>query len=120
MHYIINPWLFYLFDLVDKFQTLLIVFLVFAGAFTAFTIGFGVLDEEFNHPLFIMGKKLIIPLIISAFLLVLLPSKDTLMEMTVASYVTQENIDKAAATSKDIVDYITEKVVEMKKEEGSK
>jgi phage-related holin len=120
MHYIINPWIFYLFNLVGNLETLLIVFLVFAGVFTVFIMGCFILEDDFKHPLFITAKKLILPLIIAAFLLVLLPSKDTMTEMLVASYVTTENIDKAAVTGKDIVDYITEKVVEMKKEEGAK
>jgi len=120
MNYIIHPWIFYLFDLIDKLGILLIVFLVVGGFLTGVSLICLGMDGNFQDPLFIFARKMVIPLIISAFLLVLIPSKDTLTKMLVASYVTTENVDKAATTSKDIVDYITEKIVEMKEAEGTK
>jgi hypothetical protein len=120
MHYIINPIWFYLFNLTDNLRMILFLFLLFGGAYSFITLISGALDGSFDHPLYRVGKKLVIPLIISIFLITFIPSKDTLTKMLVASYVTQENINTATETSKDIVDYITEKIIEMKNAEGAK
>ena len=56
-------------------------------------------------------------LIISAILTVATPSKDGVTKMMIASVITEENVEATKEDVKEIVDYITEKIVETKGED---
>lgn len=119
MNYLINPWYIYL---IDKIDTLLI----FAGMIlflVACVIVCGTLwylndscgDEDDRKKI----KKIFIPSIIlgvlSLLILIVCPSSKTVTKMVVASYVTEENVDKAEEQVVEIIDYIFEKVDEVSK-----
>ena len=117
MHYIINPWIFYFLSTIDALRIALIVFaVIFAIIYTCivlFTI-FEVEDlDKLGNNFIKWAKRGLITLLVSIVLIIVLPSKQTMLEMVTASYLTTENIDKAATTGKDMVDYITKKIVEM-------
>ena len=121
MHYIINPWVFYLLGVSNSVGMACVIFLaVFAIAFGSYaliwTIEFIGIDR-YPTPIQIL-KKWRVPLILSVAFLVFMPSEDTIYKMMIASQVTTENIDTAKETIQDVADYIIDAVKEI--EEGSK
>lgn len=130
MTYIINPWFFYFASLLDSFWTLasIVLFLAIIG-----TVGFGIwwvmeayVSDFFVHddnepPLAKFCKKMIkvsaIATIISAVLMVVVPTEETVDKMMISSFITKENVEKTKEGVKEIVDYITEKAIELKKAE---
>ena len=130
MTYIINPWFFYFVNLLGSFWTLIsiVLFLAIIG-----TVGFSVwwlmeayVSDFFVHddnesPFSKFCKKIIkvsvIVTIISAVLMVAVPSEETVNKMMISSFITKENIEKAKEGAKEIVDYIAEKAIELKKAE---
>lgn len=121
MHYIINPWVFYLLGLSNSVGMACVIFLtVFAivfGIYLLFRVVEFVGYDEYPTPIQIL-KKWKVPLILSVAFLVFMPSTDTIYKMMIASQVTTENIDTAKETIQDVADYIIDAVKEI--EEGSK
>ena len=134
MTYIINPWFFYFASLLDSFWTLasIVLFLAIIG-----TVGFGIwwVMEAYNSDFFVhddkdddneppfakfckkMIKASVIATIISAVLMVVVPTEETVDKMMISSFITKENVEKTKEEAKEIVDYITEKAIELKKAE---
>ena len=130
MTYIINPWFFYFASLLDSFWTLasIVLFLAIIG-----TVGFGIwwVMEAYNSDFFVhddnespfakfckkMIKASVIATIISAVLMVVVPTEETVDKMMISSFITKENAEKTKEEAKEIVDYITEKAIELKKAE---
>lgn len=130
MTYIINPWFFYFASLLDSFWTLvsIVLFLAIIG-----TVGFGIwwvmeayasdfFVHDDNEPPFAkfckkMIKVSVIATIISAVLMVVVPTEETVDKMMISSFITKENIEKTKEEAKEIVDYIAEKAIELKKAE---
>lgn len=130
MTYIINPWFFYFANLLDGFWTLIsiVLFLAIVG-----TVGFVIwwIIEAYDSDFFVhddketpfanfckkMMKISVIATIISAVLMVVVPSEETVNKMMISSFITKENIEKTKEEAKEIVDYIAEKAIELKKAE---
>lgn len=130
MTYIINPWFFYFANLLDSFWTLvsIVLFLAIIGA-----VGFSVwwLMEAYNSDFFVhddnespfakfckkMIKSSVIATIISAVLMIVVPTEETVNKMMISSFVTKENVEKTKEEAKEIIDYIAEKAIELKKAE---
>lgn len=112
---IINPWTFYIIDLLDKFREVSVV-IFWVVIFTILIVGFFALlegdywEDETILKLKKAFKFSIITLIVSSLMYVAIPSKDVMYKMLVAKYVTYENVDKATNTIKDSVDYIFDKL----------
>nr|DAF10652.1 MAG TPA: hypothetical protein [Caudoviricetes sp.] len=111
---IINPWLFYLVDVIDSFKFAIFLLLIL------FTLIFGVqaIIENNNEEDEVKVIKAIKKMFIVATLVItfstFIPSKKTCYQMMIASQVTEENIQKAEDTIKKSVDYIFEKINEGK------
>lgn len=110
---IINPWWFYLVDVIGSFKIGCLVLLVFG------VLGFGatmlleydeVLDESDEVKVIKTLKKMVIVGALVITFDMFLPTKETCYKMMVASQVTEENIQKAEDVIKDSVDYIFEKI----------
>lgn len=107
---IINPWLFYLVDVIDSFRFTIFLLLIM------FTVGFGVQvviennNEEDEVKVIKAIKKMCIVLTLGLTFSSFIPSKKTCYQMMVASQVTEENVKKAENVIKDSVDYIFEKI----------
>lgn len=130
MTYIINPWFFYFASLLDSFWTLvsIVLFLAIIG-----TVGFGIwwiieayasdfFVHDDNEPPFAkfckkMIKASVIATIISAVLMIVVPTEETVNKMMISSFVTKENVEKTKEEVKEIIDYIAEKAIELKKAE---
>lgn len=111
---IINPWLFYLVDMIGNFQILsiLIVMLIIIS-FAIEIIKYDEAMDELDKVKAIktLKKKVIVIALLISFA-IFLPSKDTCYKMMVASQITDTNIQKAEDVIKDSVDYIFERINE--------
>ena len=118
MTYYINPIWFYLMNVSTGLQAL---FLVVGGAATLLTIiitpiwindnDVDIADMDDNEKKTIgIFKKIIVAGIISLFIGILIPSKETCIEMMIASQVTHENVSATKEEIYKIIDYITDKV----------
>lgn len=112
MNYIINPWVFYLLNVLDNIVgwgigllfTLATVYVVYI---LVWTLAFYESDKEkYPSPLALL-KKWKIPLI-------LIPSQETCYKMMIASQVTTEHIADAKETIREVADYIVESAKEIK------
>ena len=122
MNYIINPWVFYLLNILENVVSgIVIALFIFGIALASYAITWFVElsasyydgENKYPSPLAIV-KKWKIPLIICIVVLVLTPSKETCYKMLIASQVTTENIESAKETVKEVADYIVESAKEIK------
>lgn len=131
MTYYINPIWFYLMDICDWFKGISIIILCISVIALIFeTVGW-INDyvDEFGG--YIFGKDIkeipqcikfikkifistVIIFIISLILSIAIPTSKTITKMLVASVITVENVNEAKENTKELVDYIFEKVSEIK------
>lgn len=116
---IINPWLFYLVDVIGNFKSacfiLLLIIVIGFGAIFLIEIGETSDELELDEAKVIKTlKKMVGASVLLMTFYMLLPSKETCYKMMIASQVTEENIQKAEDTIKESVDYIFEKINEGK------
>ena len=133
MTYYINPIWFYLMDICDCLKVISIVILGISivALIVEFVNWINDYTDEFGD--YIFGKdikqipqcvKLIKKLFISTviiFIIYLLlsitvPTSKTITKMLIASVVTVENVNEAKEDTKELIDYIFEKVSEVKEE----
>ena len=119
MHYIINPWIFYIVYLSDSVKIVCVFFLIL---FVFGIVAYWFMYEDFidvdEHPSpGMLLKKFKIPLILSVVLIVFVPTSETVYKMLIASQVTTENIGTAKETIQDVADYIVDAVKEIKDKE---
>lgn len=126
MDYIINPWWFYLANVVQKIEDVSIFATAFCG-FAIFLWGIGMANYDVNEtPLWRKvnnNKKIIISIfLVSIAVNVLIPSKNTIYAMIISSFVTKQNIQDAHDFVKgdlsDMVDKITESAIKVKESEA--
>ena len=119
MHYIINPWVFYLLYLADSVKIVCALFLilsVFGFVVYCFMYDDFLDGDKYPSPGTLL-RKFKIPLILSIVLIVFVPTSETVYKMLIASQVTTENIDTAKETIQDVADYIVDAVKEIKGKE---
>lgn len=109
---IINPWLFYLIDVIFSFRVLsiLITMLIFLS-FAIDIIKYDMDELDEVKVIKTLKKKVIVIALLITFA-IFLPSKKTCYHMIIASQVTDDNIQSAEDVIKDSVDYIFEKIKE--------
>lgn len=116
---IINPWLFYLVDVIGNFKSacfvLILLIVIGFGAITLIEIGEAADELELDEAKVIKNlKKMAIVVVLLMTFNMLLPSKKTCYQMMIASQITDNNIQKAEDVIKNSVDYIFEKINEGK------
>ena len=112
--YYIHPVWFYLTHLSQGFGTAFTILGILSAIVTvALLIGL-IIDAEIDEKINKTVKKTTIIMgicaIITIFLSVTIPDKQTCIEMMVASQVTHENVETVKEEVFEIVDYVTEKV----------
>ena len=110
--YIINPWWFYLIGIAEGIQAFFMVIGVIGLLVSlAFTIVFLTKIQTGN----VKFKPIILSMIfaIMIFIGTLIPNEKTCYSMAIASVATTENLEYAAEAGKNIIDYITEKAIEL-------
>lgn len=113
---IINPWLFYIVDVIGSFQILsiLIALLIILSSAIEIVKYDEAMDELDKVKAIKTIKKKVIVIALLITFAIFLPSKKTCYQMMIASQVTDNNIQKAEDVIKGSVDYIFEKINEGK------
>ena len=121
MTYIIHPSWFYFLHLVSGIRDLILVALILLGfttigLFTAFLVNLqdSGMDDKYTQKYFKAFKKFLVPLVFVAIVSIVIPSKETLIEMQVARYATVENAEWTLETIKSAVDYVVEAIKSLK------
>ena len=110
--YIVHPIWFYLIGVANAIQSF---FLAIGALGLAAMLIFSIIFFD-DKSFFSFKKYFITGLIISfifCFIGVLIPNKETCYSMAIASVATTENLDYAAEAGKNVIDYITEKAIEL-------
>ena len=108
--YLINPSWFYWISVVDGLRGFFIVLGICSGAITISSILFfaeDLIDIKQWKKISIIGCIFILISILGA---ILLPSKETLIEMEVARLATKSNIDWTIESIKELIDYIVDAI----------
>ena len=116
---IINPWLFYIVDVIDNFKSacfiLILIIVIAFGAIVLIEVGEAEDELELDEVKVIKTlKRMVVVVVLLITFNMLLPSKKTCYQMMIASQVTDNNIQKAEDVIKGSVDYIFEKINEGK------
>lgn len=120
---IINPWSIYLINVLSGLKNIFMVAVVAAifvgiGSAIYFLIVIGDPyydkdDEKDQNEILNIKKcfkKSIVGLIISALLVVITPSKDTMYTMLSLDNLTTDNIQAIGKTGKDVIDYVSDQI----------
>lgn len=123
MNPIINPWSIYLINVLSGLKNFFIaavVAAIFVGIGSAIYFLTVIADPYYdeddekdqNKILNIKKcfKKSIVGLIISALLVVITPSKDTMYTMLALDNLTTDNIQAIGKTGKDVIDYVSDQI----------
>ena len=108
--YLINPWWFYLIGVTEAIQAFFLMIGILGGIIMV-VLAFMLLDETGSVPK--IYKLIIILCTCMIFIGTLIPDKETCYSMAIASVATTENLDYAAEAGKNVIDYITEKAIEL-------
>ena len=120
MNYIINPWVFYLMNIIGhivKWSIAGLIIFVICYAIYAWIwvecINGTDSEDKYPSPIALI-RKWKVPLILCVTALILIPSEETCYKMLIASQVTTEHIADAKETIKEVADYIVESAKEIK------
>ena len=114
---IINPWSIYLINVLSGLKNIFM-----AAVVAAIFVGIGsaiyfliVIDNPYHDKDKILNikkcfKKSVVGLIISALLVVITPSKDTMYTMLALDNLTTDNIQAIGETGKDVIDYVSDQI----------
>ena len=121
---IISPWSIYFADVLPSLGNIgLAIGIIATAAFLVVIIFWGIesldgLDEETNKSFHKLLFKICLPILLVGYLIfVLMPSKKTIYTMMVVKQITPHNIEILGDSAKDVVDYITDEIKELTKEE---
>lgn len=111
MNYIVDPRMFYIMDIVGNLQAFLIIAAIVLLAIGGITLGVLYAESDLkSHPKEArFGKAALIIGIALCFASVFIPSKETLIEMEIASNVTYDSAETAIQMIQEATDYILEK-----------
>ena len=117
MQPIINPWLFYLIDVLDSMKIVIWILLIIAVIGGAVLIGKYCYNLEYDEPeephmlaMYKWVKRCIIITTISIIFILFIPAKKTSYTMLIMDNITPNNITAAGEPITDTVDYIVDKV----------
>ena len=120
MNYIINPWVFYLLNIIGHIVGWCAAGLIIFGTCYAIYVWTWFddirgtdLEDKYPSPIALI-RKWKIPLILCITALILIPSEETCYKMLIASQVTTEHIEDAKETIREVADYIVESAKEIK------
>lgn len=131
MQPIINPWLFYLVDLVGNLSVILWVLLVVLIAVDIASLLIWTYindncsnktreeDVEAKLRFLKLFKRTLLPIILTVLLIAVIPSKKTIYTMIIVDNVTPNNLTTVGDTAKDTVDYIVDKVDQILNKDSS-
>jgi hypothetical protein len=115
---IINPWWFYLSDVVETIDFVSMLFTAFGviGCMICFLWVYESVkyeDKETIQKTWSIFRKFIITTVVFLLTAIIVPARDTVYKMLAASLITHENIQIVGESATDVVDYIVEKIDEV-------
>lgn len=110
--YIINPWFFYLVEVVPKIGFALLV--VSIGGIFCFLLCLACLADEIEADLK-TPKKYLIAFTISLIISMFFPSEETIYKMGIASITTTDNIKIAVTESKELYNFLKDEIADAAK-----
>lgn len=116
MTYYIDPIWFYLTNVSSGMKEFLcilgcIALVTSVLGFICWAVDINITDlDDDEKRIFNLFKKIIITCFISIFIGIFVPSKETCIEMMIASQVTHENVAATKEEIYEIIDYVTDKV----------
>lgn len=119
MNYIINPLYFYLMDITNKLNNILLALSVLGTVYIIITFVIAlccILDGDIEFSSFLKTAKFKVAVVVTLIIFALnafIPSEDACEKMLIASFVTTDNIDATEEKTKEIIDYIFDKFEEM-------
>lgn len=114
---LINPWIFYLIGVCDSISIVCVIMCAVSVFCALACISIAYNEEEFSYTAdeskkFKNNSKRFIMLFVVCLLgAIFVPSKDTTTKMLIASQVNETNVERA----KEVIDYIVEKMQEVKR-----
>ena len=125
---IINPWIMYVIGLANNVNYVLITIIIILFTATIVVTALGIVQfvenydnfDEFleeYHTAVKWFKRGFITLIVAGVVMIFMPSEKTLYSMVVLDNVTPDNIEAVGNTGKDVIDYIFDKIDQIKEEE---
>ena len=114
MEYYINPMWFYLQSISNgiKIASLVVIIALFIMITALIFVYFDSFTEGRDKILKSI-KRLVAGIIIAMILAIAIPSTDTINKMIVSSVVTKANVTKGVEATKDLIDYIVDKINEI-------
>ena len=103
MEQIINPWLIYFAGISENIQIICVLIAICTFIVAVFCF---FEKEKLDRIVIIFG----IIFMISGISAALIPSEETIYTIAVVDQLTPDNIDQIGKTSKDVVDYIVDKI----------
>lgn len=114
MEYYIDPMWFYLQSISNGIKMASIAGIVILGiAIILLTFYYFDCLEEDEKRVLKLIKRVVVGAIIATILAIAIPSTDTINKMIVSSVVTKENVSKGVEATKDLIDYIVDKINEI-------
>ncbi len=125
---IINPWIMYVIGLANNVNYVLItiIIILFTAIIVVTALGIVQFVENYDnfdefleeyHTAVKWFKRGFITLIVAGVVMIFMPSEKTLYSMVVLDNVTPDNIEAVGNTGKDVIDYIFDKIDQIKEEE---
>ena len=121
---IISPWSIYFADVLPSLGNIgLAIGIIATAAFLVVIIFWGIasldgLDEETNKSFHKLLFKICLPILLVGYLIfVLVRGKKTIYTMMVVKQITPHNSERLGDSAKYVVDYITDEIKELTKEE---
>lgn len=115
MEPIINPWLFYLIDVLFKLDRFLIIPFFVGGIYACFL--FGVLLHADDNTDIIKAKRHFkvsaTVFVIAAFLRIFIPTEETMYKMIISSYITPDNVNMVVDKTGEILEVSMTKLVDI-------
>ena len=109
--YIINPWWFYLIGVAEGVQAFFLTIGTIGIIITGIIALVFSIEADDGVPKFC--KPIAILCAFMIFIGSLIPNEKTCYSMAIASVATTENLEYAAEAGKNVIDYITEKAIEL-------
>ena len=108
---IINPWIFYLIDVVNGINVVAVIALLFAAlaaVVTGVPMMVATIDDSIGKPAaFVRAFKVSVRIIVaSALIVVMVPNEETILMMQAARLATPENVEAVFESLKAAVDYV--------------
>lgn len=119
MQPIINPWIFYWAEVCESIKFGSFVFIIIGIFLVVVLLMISVFTWDENDVKPRMLKYAIYSIIATVLFLLIymfVPSEKTIYKMTVASYLTEDNVAQGKEEIKGLVDYIADKIEDVKSE----